>query len=198
MIKRITSFVLFSLLASTSTARAQSFELGAHLVGSQWSEFKGTDLGVGGRLTWKPTTTVGLDAEFNWYPGEFPDTTIPFSSRRIEGLVGVNAGPRINRLRPFVRAAAGVLHTADNGPFACIAIFPPPLACLMAAGDTLPAFDIGGGIDVSMSRNTFLRFDAGDRILKYPGPTFGPADEISEDGFFGHAFRFTLGGGWRF
>lgn len=198
MIKRITSFALFSLFVCTSTARAQSFELGAHLVGSQWSEFKGTDFGVGGRLTWKPTAIVGVDAELNWYPGEFPDVRTPFSSNRLEGLVGVTAGPRLVRLRPFVRAAAGFLRTADNGPFPCIAIFPPPLSCLMAAGDTLPAFDVGGGIDVSMSRSTFLRFDAGDRILKYPGPTFGPADEVSEDGFFGHAFRFTLGAGWKF
>jgi hypothetical protein len=195
---RATSFVLVAFLSSAAPALAQSFEVSAHFVGSQWSEFKGTDLGVGGRLTWKPTTIVGLDAELNWYPGEFPDATIPFSSSRLEGMVGVHAGPRFDRLRPFVRAAAGFLRTADNGPFPCIAIFPPPLSCLMAAGDTMPAFDVGGGVDVSMTRSTFLRFDAGDRILKYPGPTFGPADEISEDGFFGHAFRFTLGAGWKF
>lgn len=62
----------------------------------------------------------------------------------------------------------------------------------------MPAFEIGGGLELSTSARTFLRFDAVDRILRYPGPTFGPADEISENGFFGHAFKFTFGGGVRF
>ena len=113
--------------------------------------------------------------------------------------MAVTAGPRLNRVRPFVRAGAGFLRSsAAPQPLVCIAIFPPPLNCLLAAGDTMPAFDLGGGVEVSTSASTFLRFDAGDRILKYPGPTFGPADEVSDEGFFGHAFRFSLGGGIRF
>jgi len=199
MTTRIASFFVVVLLLSSSTAQAQSLDLGAHIVGAQWSEFDGTDLGIGARLSWKPTPVIGLEGEFNWYPSEFPSDIPAFSGSRLEGLVAVTAGPRLDRIRPFVRAGGGFLRSSEaREPFACIAIFPPPLNCLMAAGDTLPTIEIGGGIEVSMSDRTFIRFDAVDRILRYPGPTFGPADEISEDGFFGHAFKFTFGGGIRF
>lgn len=194
----VAACVFIASLLLAPLAHAQSFDLGVQLVGASWSEFKGTDLGVGARMGWKPLAPLGVEAEVNWYPGEFPDATIPFSSRRVEGTLALTAGPRLGRIRPFVRAGAGFLRTASVGPFACIAIFPPPLSCLLAGGDTLPTVEIGGGLEISTSSRTFLRFDAVDRILKYPGPTFGPADEISEDGFFGHAFKFTFGGGLRF
>jgi hypothetical protein len=199
MTTRIASLVFLVFLASTSAVSAQSFNVGAHFVGSQWSEFDGTDYGVGGRFAWNPAPVIGIEAELNWYPSEFPGERLAFSGDRLEGILALSAGPRLGRLRPFVRGGAGFL-TSTEAPeaFACILIFPPPLSCAMAAGQTMPAFEIGGGVEVSTSAATFLRFDAVDRILKYPGPTFGPADEINEDGFFGHAFKFTLGGGIRF
>ena len=199
MTTRIVAFAVTAFLLSTVTVRAQSFDLGAHVAGGQWSEFNGVDYGIGGRVAWKPSPIIGVQTELNWYPTEFPGEGIAFTGDRIEALVALTAGPRLGRLRPFVRAGAGFLmSSAAPQPFACITIFPPPLICLLAAGDTMPAFDLGGGVEVSTSASTFLRFDAGDRILKYPGPTFGPADEVSEKGFFGHAFKFTLGGGIRF
>lgn len=195
----ITSLVVIALLLAPERGQAQSIELGVQVVGSQWSEFKGTDLGIGGRVTWKPAPIVGIEAEATWYPRAFPKNGLAFSGNRFEGVVAVTAGPRLGRVRPFVRAGAGFLKSTEAPqPFACIAIFPPPLVCLMAAGQTMPVFDLGGGVEVSTSQATFLRFDASDRILKYPGPTFGPADEVRNDGFFGHGFRFSFGAGWRF
>jgi len=199
MTTRIASALVLFFLFSRSAVQAQSLDLSAHFVASQWSEFTGTDRGVGGRLSWKATPVFGVEGEMNWYPGDFPGDRVAFAGNRFEGLGSVTAGPRLNRLRPFVRAGAGFLRSsAAPEPFACIAIFPPPLHCLLARGDTLPAFEIGGGLEFSATNSTFLRIDAVDRILKYPGPSFGPADEISEDGSFGHAFKCTLGGGWRF
>src|SRR4029450_11426886 len=90
------------LVAGVSLARAQSFEASVHLASSQWSEFDGTDIGGGGRLTFKPTPTIGVDADLTWYPGEFPPDGIPFTGNRVEGLFGVTAGPRLAGFRPFV------------------------------------------------------------------------------------------------
>jgi hypothetical protein len=101
-------------------------------------------------------------------------------------------------VRPFARLRPGfVTFREAPQPFACILIFPPPLACVLGAGDTLFALDIGGGVEVFTTRRTFLRVDAGDRLLRYPGPVFrdGTAEE---DGFFSHDFRFAVGGGLRF
>ena len=195
---RLLTVVTLCLVVSVPTARAQSFEAGLHLAASQWSEFDGSDLGLGGRITWKPASLIGVDADLTWYPSDFPDR-IAFSGNRFEGLFGVTVGPQVNRIRPFAKAAAGFLRSSEAPePFPCIAIFPPPLICLMAAGHTMAAYEIGGGVQVSTTRASFLRIDVTDRILEYPGPTFGRDFELIDEAFYGHALRFTIGGGVRF
>lgn len=191
--------ILAAALSLTALpALAQSFAAGAHLAASKWSEFDGHDLGIGGRFTWKPSTTLGIDADLTWYPSDFPDR-IAFTRSRVEGLLGVTVGPRLTRVRPFAKAAAGFLKVgATPGAFACIAIFPPPLNCALAGGDTLPAYEIGGGVEIDATSNTFARVDLSDRILKYPAPTFDSNFNVRDDGFLGHALRFTLGAGFRF
>jgi len=181
-------------------ASAQSLAASVHFSSAQWSEFDGNDYGIGGRLTWMPSSMLGLDADITWYPSDFPpDTVVPFSGRRVEGLFGVTAGPTIGRIRPFAKAAAGFLAVGETPiAFACIAIFPPPLACVLAGGDTLPAYEIGGGIVVNATPRSFFRADIADRILKYRGPTLDSNFEVRDERFFGHAPRFTIGGGFRF
>jgi hypothetical protein len=200
MTYRIVSALLTTLcLVSATTAAAQSVEIGAHVTAAGWSEFDGRDLGAGIRLGWKPISLVGLETEWNWYPADYPDEGAAFSGSRFEGMAAATAGPRLGRLRPFVRLGAGFLRTSEAPePFACIAIFPPPLSCVMAAGDTLPTVEFGGGAEIEITPRTFLRFDAVDRMLKYPGPTFDGDFDVRDEGFFGHAFRFSIGGGWRF
>jgi hypothetical protein len=197
-IVRLGSF-LFSFVLCSHPAVAQSLEGSVHLAASQWSEFDGTDLGVGGRFTWQAISLIGVDADLTWYPSDFPSERFAFSGSRLEGLFGVTLGPQVHRIRPFAKAAAGFLRSSEAPePFACIAIFPPPLDCVMAAGHTMPAFEIGGGVQVRTTQTTFLRFDVADRIVEYPGPAFGPNLELRDDAFFGHAVRFTIGGGFRF
>jgi hypothetical protein len=195
---QLAAIVSFVLILSSS-ARAQSLEAGGHFVTSQWSEFDGADLGFGGRFTFKPTPLIGVDAELSWYPSEFPSEGAPFSGSRFEGLFGVTVGPRINRIRPFAKFAAGFLQTSGTQErIICLAIFPPPLNCVMAADQTLPAFEFGGGVEVSTTDRSFLRVDVTDRMLEYPGPTLTRDFEVRDEGFYGHALRFTLGAGFRF
>jgi hypothetical protein len=196
--RRLVLLVL-SLALITPQAFAQSFEGGLHLAASQWSEFDGTDLGLGGRLTWKPTSLIGIDADLTWYPSDFPSERPAFSGNRFEGLFGVTVGPQINRVRLFAKAAAGFLRSSEAPePFPCLAISPPTLHCLMGTGHTMLAYEIGGGVEVSTTRTTFLRVDVADRMIEYPGPSLRSNCEISDDGCFGHALRFTIGGGIRF
>lgn len=193
---RVSAVVLIAL--SGSPALAQSFEVGVHVAPSQWSEFEESDLGLGGRLTWNPSTLVGVDADLTWYRTDFPKP-VPFSRSRFEGLFGVTVGPRIGRLRPFAKFAGGFLDVgATPGGFACIAIFPPPLACALAGGATLPAVATSVGADLSTSARTFVRADGGYRFLKYPGPAFDSRVQRQDAGWWGGAWRFTLGAGWRF
>ena len=193
--------ILIALLFVPARAHAQSFEAGVHLASAKWSEFDGNDLGIGGRISWSPAPIIGVEADVTVYPSDFPpDTVVAFSNAyRLEGLFGATIGPRFDRVRPFVKAAAGFLRVENNAAaFACIAIFPPPLACILAGGATLAAYEIGGGIDVSTTSKTFVRIDVADRMLKYPGPSLRSGSTRQDEAFIGHALRFTVGGGVRF
>ena len=197
---RSSAAVLLLLVITIPQVQAQSFEAGVHFASSDWSEFDGVDRGVGGRLAWKASPRLGVDADVTWYPGEYPSDSIAFSGSRVEGLFGASYALLVDRVRPFVKASAGFLRSGEAPEgFPCIAIFPPPLNCLMAEGHTMPAFEFGGGIDIDLTDRTFLRVDAGARMLRYPGPSFqNGLREIREDNFWGAALRFTIGAGVRF
>jgi hypothetical protein len=182
-------------------ARAQSaprFEVGGQVTSATSSQFDSTDIGFGGRFSWNPVGLLGLESEISFYPQDFPDSQ-PFSGARIEGLFGATVGPAVGSLRPFAKVRGGFLNVREaSRPFACILIFPPPLACQLGAGSTLPAFDIGGGLELFPSRRTFVRVDIGDRILKYPGTVLDANGVVRSDSFFSHDFRFAAGAGVRF
>ena len=190
------------IVAPPDPALAQStsdrFELGVQVSSAISSQFDATDVGLGGRFAWHPVEPVGIESEINLYPADFPDQR-PFSRGRVEGLFGVTVGPLFGRLRPFARLRSGFLNIREAPqPFPCILIFPPPLSCALASGRTLVAFDIGGGVEVFATPKTFVRIDAGDRVLKYPGPVFARNFTRRDDAFFSHDFRFAAGAGLRF
>jgi hypothetical protein len=60
---RSCAVVLLLLSVSIPQARAQSLEAGVHFASSDWSEFDGVDRGIGGRLAWKATPRLGVDAD---------------------------------------------------------------------------------------------------------------------------------------
>lgn len=179
-------------------AAQDRLQLGAQVSSAVSGQFDRADLGVGGRLSWHPFDLLGVESEITFYPGSYPDRR-PFSSDRLEGLFGVTVGPRFERFRPFLRARAGVLKVGEAPePIACIQIFPPPLACRLASGDTLRALDVGGGVAVFATPMTFLRVDVGDRLIRYPGPVFDAGGTRRDGAFFSHDFRLAAGAGLRF
>jgi hypothetical protein len=192
------SLAFIAVLAGRASAQssADTFQVGAQLTVARSGQFDSTELGIGGRVSWHPIAMLGIESEIDLYPADFPGDSIPFSAARLEGLFGVTAGPRLTRVRPFAKVRGGFLHySPPTEGFACIAIFPPPLNCLMAAGGTRALFDVGGGVDVFTSDRTFIRLDAGDRMVRLPAPTFVEGLTLREKGFFSHDFRLSIGGG---
>jgi hypothetical protein len=176
----------------------RNVQLGVNLSAVSSGEFDSTDLGVGGRVSWHPVDLLGAEAEVTFYPSDFADEPA-FSSSRLEGLFGVTIGPRIGRLRPFAKLRPGFVRFAEAPePFPCILIFPPPLRCQLAAGETVLALDIGAGIEFLMTERAFARVDVGDRAVRFPGLVLDSDGTQREDAFFSHDFRFQLGGGLRF
>lgn len=194
------------VVARPDSAGAQSsparLELGAQVASAISSQFDETDVGLGARVSWHPAGWVGIEAEINGYPGNFPSQR-PFSRGRVEGLFGATVGGRVGRVRPFGRLRPGFMTFRESPqPFACILIFPPPLACVLGSGRTLFALDIGGGVEVHATPKTFVRVDAGDLLVKYPGPVLDNEREgllrPRQRAFFSHNFRFAAGAGLRF
>lgn len=192
------SFVVLYVCVPSTAARAQArFEAGAQIVAARSGEFDANDIGIGGRFSWLPIDLLGADAEMNVYPRRFPgNRSAAFSRSRVEGLFGVTVGPRLGNVRPFAKLRPGFVAFRGQ-PVACILIFPPPLTCILAGARTVFALDLGGGVELLAGPRTFVRVDAGDRLMKYPGPSFrgGP---VAQDDFFSHDFRMSAGAGVRF
>jgi hypothetical protein len=195
------AFVLLALLFSRPAAAQTDphrFQVGAQLAGVVSSEFDGSDVGLGARFSWHAAPVLGAEAEFNFYPGDFADAPA-FSSGRVEGLFGVTLGPRLGRHRVFAKLRPGFVNfRAASEPFACIAIFPPPLSCTLAAGKTVFAIDFGGGLEFFPTAGTFVRVDVGDRVMRYPRTVLENDGGIREGAFSSHDFRFAIGAGLRF
>jgi len=194
--------VLCALVLAPSAALAQGetarFELGAHFASAVPSEFDATDTGFGGRAAWRPSEAVRVETELNLYPGAFPRER-GFSRGRIEALFGATAGLELGRVWPFAKARPGLVRfQGASEPFACILIYPPPLTCVLAAGRTLFALDLGGGVDLIVKRGSFVRIDVGDRLVRYPGLVFDSQQNVRERAFFRHELRFSAGAGLRF
>jgi hypothetical protein len=192
---------IVTALAHPGSAAAQgpgSFQVGGQVSVLRASQFDEADIGFGGRLSWSPTSLLGVEAEIGLYPGDFPDRPA-VSRRRVEGLFGVTLGPRLGGIRPFVKLRPGFLRYEEApGPFACILIFPPPLSCALASGHTLTAVDVGGGVELFPAGAIILRVDVSDLLVKYPGPVFDMERRVRDEAFFTHNLRVTFGAGLRF
>ena len=186
---------LITLLLPALAGAQDRFDVGAHVAVARSSEFDDTDAGIGGRFSWHPVALIGVEAEMTVYPASFPNAN-GFSRSRFEGLFGVTAGPRLAAVRPFARLRSGFL-TFRGQSVVCILIFPPPLSCELARGRTLFALDLGGGVELFPASRAVIRVDAGDRILKYPGPSFRNG-RATQESFYSHDFRLSAGAGVRF
>jgi hypothetical protein len=194
-VRVLVASIAFALLAAGEVSAQERFDASAHIAIARSTEFDDADTGVGGRLSWHPAAPVGAEAEMTFYPAGFPSGS-SFSRSRIEGLFGVTVGPRLNHVRPFARLRPGFLAFRGQ-PVVCILIFPPPLTCQLAAGRTVFALDLGGGVELFPGSKTLVRIDAGDRMLKYPGPSFRNG-RATQESFYSHDFRVSAGAGVRF
>ncbi len=178
---------------------AMPFGIGAQMTTSRVGELDSTDIGIGGRVSWHLSRWIGVEGELNLYPSDIPADQAAVSRSRLEGLFGITAGPRLNRWRPFARIRPGFLQVGESPePLMCALIFPPPVSCLLSEGETLFTLDLGAGFEVPTPRQTFIRLDIGDRMLRFPGPVRDRDNQAHDDGFVRHDVRVAIGGGWRF
>lgn len=188
------------LLSTMGRALAEEgrIEIGTHLATTSRHELDTTDLGFGGRFGFRASSLLGIEAELTFYPSDAP-AGLPVSTSRLEGLFGVRIGPRFDRFSIFGKVRPGVVRFGSAPePVACILIYPPPLSCVLAEGQTVAALDLGGGIEVYPTKRSLLRVDVSDLLLRYPGPAINREGEVFTDRFWGSNLRLTFGAGLRF
>jgi hypothetical protein len=100
-------------------------------------------------------------------------------------------------LRLFGTAEAGFLQFAPSpGPLACILIYPPPLTCTLAAGQTELAITLGGGVSVPLGSRVRGRVDLSDLILHFNDPAL--RNGLAVTAFTTQQLRLSAGVGLRF
>ncbi len=186
-------------LALAQAGDERKLEVAGQLVVTDLAELETTDVGFGGRLGFRATPLFTFEGELNLFPSDIPDR-FSVTSSRLEGLFGVKVGPRFDRFSVFGKLRPGFVRFGEApGPVACILIFPPPLSCVLATGETAFALDLGGGVELYPTERSLVRFDVSDLVLQYPGPALSRDREaFTEDGFWGHNLRLSIGGGFRF
>jgi hypothetical protein len=88
-------------------------------------------------------------------------------------------------------------HKAPQVACLTITIFPPPIECLLSAGRTELAFDLGGSAEFHSSRRTVVRMDLGDTIIRHGGPVM-IRSSAHTNGLTTHNLQLNLGLSLRF
>lgn len=194
--------VLTGIVSASASAQSnddRKLEVSGQLAVNDLAELETTDYGFGGRFGFRATPVFTFEGELNLYASDIPDV-VPVTSSRLEGLFGVKVGPRFDRFSVFGKLRPGFLRFGEAPePFPCIAIYPPPLNCVLGTGRTVFALDFGGGVEVYPTERSLVRFDLSDLMLQYPGPAIR-RNRGAFDGehSWGHNLRFAVGAGFRF
>jgi hypothetical protein len=179
----VASFVLAFLTFTTSTA-AQTFQLSGHYSALALEYPDQTRSGAGASLVIAPRNWIGADLSASFFAAE------DVGGRAWQLLAGPRIGGTWEGLGLFARVRPGFIRFSERfyaPDVICIAIFPPPEACL--ANATNFSLDLGGTVEVAPTPATVLRFDLGDSLIRYRRP---------DGASWKHSLQFTAGLGWRF
>lgn len=196
------TFVLAGTLLALSVTPAhaadpQRADASIEIATTRYGEFEETAVGFGARLSYRALDWLAIDGGLVFAPGELG--RVAFSGSQLEGLFGVRAGPRLGGGSVHASLRSGFLSFASAPePIPCIAIFPPPLACVLAAGHTAFAVQFGAGGEIPVGARSLVRLEIGDLMVKYPGPALANDEAVLEESFWRHNFRAALSVGVRF
>jgi hypothetical protein len=178
---RLLLVVLGLLPLTAAPARAQEAAAGASYTFVSLTYPDQIPNGFGGWLTWR-----FLDIGANFFPEDHP-----VIGRQTQVRAGARAGIRLGRVAAFARVRPGFVHFTERflaPDIGCVALFPPPEACLIDA--TNFALDIGGTVEVSPSARTVIRVDIGDTLIRFNRSELDPA--------WRNNLQIAAGGGVRF
>ncbi|HKP46023.1 MAG TPA: outer membrane beta-barrel protein [Pyrinomonadaceae bacterium] len=215
----LVALVAFGLQQAQAQTDEKKFEVGAQgtLLRLPAITFSGTagsatfsddhnnNWGFGGRFGYNFSDNIGVEAEGNFFPQDRAED----GGQKFQGLFGAKVGQRFDKGGLFVKARPGFVRMS-RGEYqlqgACVAIFPPPIACFQANATTNFAFDLGGVGEVYPTKNTIIRFDVGDtmihfgaqRLVAARNPSTGELVVVPRAAETQHNLQASVGVGFRF
>jgi hypothetical protein len=181
--------------AARGDERAWDASVGAS--GTHYDEFEDWSPGITVSLSRRLAPWLGADAQLGFSPSDLGDAG--FSASRVEGFLGLSGGPRFGRHQAYAAVRPGFVRFAEAPePIACIAIYPPPLVCAIAGGDTVFGLQLGAGAQINPSPRSVVRVEAATLLLRYPGPASTRDRSTLDDALWIHNLRLALSVGLRF
>ena len=197
--------VSFCVLCLTipAIAGAQSgrrIEAAAHAAIMRFDDF-GTTTGVGGRVTFDLSPSVGIEGELNVFPRDnitvalgstLPRTgSLVYHRRRTDALVGAKLGYRNDRFGVFGRLRPGVAWLENRG-VGCGGEVCPLILIAPPEYRREFVFDFGGTVEFYPSARSVARLDLGDMMIRHRSLA-PPCSRCTT-----HNFTSRVGGGIRF
>jgi hypothetical protein len=166
---------LFLALAGAIPAQAQTFRPGIEVggqavIGRLGSDNAPVSTGFSGRLTFDFSRWIALDGEVSFFPKDDwrqpfadapPVSSLVYQRDRIEGLAGIKAGYRGDRIGVFAKARPGFSRLSHKG-VDCGGDLCPLILVAVPEYKTEFAFDLGGVLEVYPTSRIVARFDLGD------------------------------------
>jgi len=170
--------VVVCLLLNPAGARAQSqaakddpprLEVGVHFSALTLtpSDFYRTEVGFGGRFTANLNDHVALEAETTFFPNSGRSGERRATGRAVQGLFGVKAGRRWEKFGLFAKARPGFVSFSRGRLVADPAQSASPFIVLDEERATHFAADVGGVLELYVTRRWMARFDVGDTMIRY-------------------------------
>ncbi|HKV37391.1 MAG TPA: outer membrane beta-barrel protein [Pyrinomonadaceae bacterium] len=160
--------------------------------------------GIGGRLTYNFNEFLAAEATVNYFPDSRTDPVFfraQPEGKIYQGQFGVKAGKRSDWIGIFAKARPGFVGFTEVNQL--VNSTPPvTFTSFRTERETYFSMDVGGVVEFYPSRNTVIRIDAGDTIIRYGTfRTFGfifsqPVLERAPE--TRHNFQLVTGFGFRF
>lgn len=126
-----------------------------------------TEVGVGGRFTVNLNDNVALEAETTLFPNSGFSGESRAAGRAVQGLFGVKAGRRWEKFGLFAKARPGFVSFSRGGLVVNQVPGSPPFTSINRERTTHFATDVGGVLELYVTRRWITRFDVGDTVIRY-------------------------------
>ncbi|HLL76434.1 MAG TPA: hypothetical protein VK421_14375 [Pyrinomonadaceae bacterium] len=201
------------LLVNPAAARAQSptgpdepprLEVGVHFATLTLTPSEGyrSEIGFGGRFTVNLNDHLALEAETNFFPNSGRSAEPRASGRAVQGLFGVKAGRRWEKFGLFAKARPGFVSFNRGSIVPDPAQSTSPFSVFNEKRATHFATDVGGVIELYVTRRWMARFDVGDTMIRYGEQNipnlFPPPANFTIPKELRHNLQVNAGIGYRF